>query len=115
VTEGEQRAAFEARLAFAKRESPREAAKRTELALRIALVTLFWIVSVSLLVGWGLTVPKQQGSTGSSMLAAILAVVLPFVAAVIATKSRQFIVGGVYVVITLAMVLPALGIAGAGG
>jgi formate hydrogenlyase subunit 4 len=115
VTGGEQRAGFEARLAFAKQESRQDAERRTEIALRIALVTLFWIVSVSLLVGWGLTGPKQQGSTGSSTLAAVLAVLLPFVAAVIATKNRQFIIGGVYVVITLAMVLPALGIAGAGG
>ena len=81
------------------------------MALRVALVTLFWLVSVSLLVGWGLTVPDRQGNSTSSTLAALLAVVLPFVAAVIATRNRRFIVGGCYIVLTLAMVLPALAIA----
>jgi hypothetical protein len=102
------------RTAVELRQERREAAKRQEVALRVTLVTLFWLVSVSLLVGWGLTVPDEQGSSASSTLAALLAVVLPFVAAVIATKSRQFIVGGFYVVLTLAMVLPALGIARSG-
>jgi hypothetical protein len=115
VTSEDQRSDFAARMAFAKRGSRREAARRTEVALWVAAVTLTWLVSVSLLVGWGLTVPKQQGSTGSSTAAAVLAVFLPFVAAVIATKNRHFITGGVYVAITLAMVLPALGIARAGG
>jgi hypothetical protein len=41
-----------------------------------------------------------------------VAVVLPFVAAVIATKNGYVWLGGAYVVLTLAMVLPALGIAG---
>jgi hypothetical protein len=103
------------RTALEIRQERRDAARRTEVALRVALVTLIWLVSVSLLVGWGLTGPKQEGGTTSSALAAVLAVLLPFVAAVIATKNRQFIVGGVYVVLTLAMVLPAVGIAEAGG
>jgi hypothetical protein len=115
VTAEDQRTEFAARMAFAKRESKRDAARRTEVALWIVAVTLTWLVSVSLLVGWGLTTPRQEGGSGSSMLAAVLAVFLPFVAAVIATRNRHFIVGGVYVVITLAMVLPALGIARAGG
>ena len=115
VTVEDQRSDFELRVALAKQEPRGDAARRTEVALWVALVTLIWLVSVSLLVGWGLTGPKQQGGTASSMLAGLLAVVLPFVAAVIATRNRQFILGGVYVVLTLAMVLPAIGIARAGG
>jgi hypothetical protein len=115
VTSEDQRSEFAARMAFAKQESGRDAARRTEVALWVVAVTLTWLVSVSLLVGWGLTVPKQAGSSGSSTAAAVLAVFLPFVAAVIATRNRHFIIGGVYVVITLAMVLPALGIAQGGG
>jgi hypothetical protein len=38
--------------------------------------------------------------------------VVPFVAAVLATRRGHVWVGGAYVVLTLAMVLPALGIAG---
>ena len=115
MTVDERRSGFEVRIAFAKEESGRDAERRTEVALRVALVTLFWLVSVSLLVGWGMTGPKHEGTTFSSALAGLLAVVLPFVAAVIATRNRQFILGGVYTALTLAMVLPALGIAGAGG
>ena len=111
----DRRADFELRVALAKQEPKRDAARRTEVALRVTLVTLIWLVSVSLLLGWGLTAPEGQSGTTSSSLAAVLAVLLPFVAAVIATKNRQFVVGGVYVVLTLAMVLPALGIAGAAG
>jgi len=92
----------------------REDARRREIALRCVLVTLVWLVSVSLLVGWRLTVPAGQDSSTSSAAAAVLAVVLPFVAAVIATKNRQFILGGCYVVLTLAMVLPALAIVRSG-
>jgi len=103
------------RTALEVRQEQRDAVRRTEVALQVALVTLIWLVSVSLLVGWGLTGPKQEGGSTSSALAAVLAVLLPFVAAVIATKNKQFIVGGVYVVLTLAMVLPAVGIAEAGG
>jgi hypothetical protein len=111
----DRRVDFESRMALAKQEPKRDAALRTEVALRVALVTLIWLVSVSLLLGWGLSEPEGQSGATSSSLAAVLAVLLPFVAAVIATKNRQFVVGGVYVVLTLAMVLPALGIAGAVG
>jgi hypothetical protein len=97
------------------RRERREAARRTAVALRVTLVTLVWLVSVSLLVGWGLTGTGRQHGGPSSALAAVLAVLLPFVAAVIATRNRHFVLGGVYVVLTLAMVLPALGIARAGG
>lgn len=94
------------------RADQRAAAVRTEVALKVALVTLSWLVSVSLLIGWGVTGPERQ--PGALLLAALLAVVLPFVGAVIATRHGQFFLGGVYVVLTLAMVLPALSLVRAG-
>jgi hypothetical protein len=101
---------FAVRLALAKAEDPREAARRTDVALRVVAVTLAWLVLLALLLGWGLT-----GRAGAErQVAALVAVVLPFVAAVIATKNGYVWLGGAYVVLTLAMVLPALGIAGLG-
>ena len=94
------------------RADRRAAALRTEVALKVTLVTLSWLVSVSLLVGWGVTGPERQ--PGTLLLAALLAVVLPFVGAVIATRHGRFFLGGVYVVLTLAMVLPALSLIRAG-
>ena len=94
------------------RADRRAAVVRTEVALKVTLVTLIWLVSVSLLVGWGLTGPQRQ--PGTLLLAALAAVVLPFVGAVIATRHGQFFLGGVYVVLTLAMVLPALSLVRAG-
>jgi formate hydrogenlyase subunit 4 len=94
------------------REDRRRAALRQDAALKVALVTLIWLVSVSLLFGWGITGPEKQAGTVS--LAALLAVVLPFVAAVIATRNQLYFTGGVYVVLTLAMVLPALSMVRAG-
>ena len=94
------------------RADKRAAALRTEVALKVTLVTLSWLVSVSLLVGWGVTGPERQ--PGTLLLAALLAVVLPFVGAVIATRHGRFFLGGVYVVLTLAMVLPALSLIRAG-
>jgi hypothetical protein len=94
------------------RQDRRAAALRTEVALKVTLVTLVWLVSVSLLLGWGLTGPEKQ--PGTVLLAALLAVVLPFVGAVIATRHGRYFLGGVYVVLTLAMVLPALSMVRAG-
>ena len=94
------------------RDDRRAAALRTEVALKVTLVTLTWLVSVSLLLGWGLTGPQRQ--PGTILLAALLAVVGPFVGAVIATRHGQFRLGGVYVVLTLVMVLPALMVVRAG-
>jgi formate hydrogenlyase subunit 4 len=94
------------------RADRRAAALRTEVALKVSLVTLSWLVSVSLLVGWGVTGPQRQ--PGTLLLAALLAIVLPFVGAVIATRHGRFFLGGVYVVLTLAMVLPALSLIRAG-
>jgi hypothetical protein len=95
------------------RADAREAQRRTDVALKVALVSLIWLTSVPFLMVWDLA-GSGRGTAGHS-LAAVLAVVLPFVCAVIATRNRLFVLGGGYVVVTLAMVLPALGIARAGG
>ena len=112
------------------RDERREAARRKGVTLKVALVTLSWLVSVPLLIGWELTGsepltateafaakaaqrPPSGGGAGY-LVAAVLMVLLPFVAGVIATKNRRFFVGGAYVVLTLAMVLPALSVAGRG-
>jgi hypothetical protein len=101
---------LEQRVALAKIEDPRVVARRREVALRVVAITLFWLVSLALLIGWGLT-----GTAGRERdVAALLAVVVPFAAAVLATRNGQFRLGGAYVVLTLAMVLPAAGIAGLG-
>jgi hypothetical protein len=97
------------------RRDEREAAHRAEVALKVTAVTLSWLVSVSLLLGYGLT--THGSSRGTDAAAALVAIVFPFVAAVIATRNRQFLLGGVFVVLTLAvaltvmMVLPALSVA----
>jgi len=101
------------RTAAEARRDQREAQHRAEVALKVTAVTLAWLVSVSLLVGWDLTGPG--GAEATDAAAAVLTVVLPFVGAVIATRNRQGVLGGVYVVLTLVMVLPALGIIRAGG
>ena len=94
------------------RADRRAAALRTEVALKVTLVTLVWLVTVSLLVGWGVTGPERQ--PGTLLLAALAAVVLPFVGAVIATRIGRYFLGGVYAALTLAMVLPALSLVRAG-
>ncbi len=101
---------FALRVALAKAEDPRDATRRTEIALQVTAITLFWLVSLALLIGWGLT--GRAG--GERDVAALVAVVVPFTAAVLATRRGHVWVGGAYVVLTLAMVLPALGIAGLG-
>jgi hypothetical protein len=95
------------------RRDEREAARRADVLLRVAAVTLLWLVSVSLLLGWGLT--GHGDATGTDAAAAALGILLPFVGAVIATRNRMPVLGGVYVVVTLAMVVPAVGIVRAGG
>jgi hypothetical protein len=109
VTVEEEQSGFALRVALAKLEDRRDVRRRTEVTLQVVLVTLIWLVSLALLVGWGLT-----GSPGAERgLAALVAIVLPFVAAVIATRNGYVWLGGAYVVLTLSMV-PALGIAGLG-
>jgi hypothetical protein len=85
-----------------------EAARRAEVGLRVVAVTLAWLVSVSLLVGWG--VANEGRDEGTNAAAALLTVVLPFVGAVIATRSRMPVLATCYTVATLVMVFPALGI-----
>ncbi len=110
TAEEQQPSGFALRVALAKLEDRRDVARRTDVVLRIVAITLFWLVSLALLIGWGLT-----GTAGAERdVAALVAVVVPFVAAVVATRHGHVWVGGAYVVLTLAMVLPALGIAGLG-
>ena len=94
------------------REDRLAAARRADAALHVVLVTLIWLVVVPFLLGWGLL--GQQRQPGTITLAALLAVVLPFAAAVVATRSKLYFTGGVYVVVTLAMVLPAVSMVRAG-
>jgi hypothetical protein len=86
----------------------REAARRAEVALRIIAVTLAWLVSVSMLIGWGVANPGRDRGTNAA--AALLTVLLPFVSAVTATRNRMPVLATCFVVVTLVMVFPALGI-----
>ncbi|MGX6603025.1 hypothetical protein ACWKSP_12930 [Micromonosporaceae bacterium Da 78-11] len=112
TTEDQRTGDFALRMAFALQKEPAEAERRTRVTLLIVTVTLAWLVLVPLLVVYGLTGPRRGGEVFS--VAAMLNVLLPFVAAVIATRARRFPLGGVYVVLTLVMVLPALAIIRAG-
>ena len=100
---------FGARMAFAVRKDPGAAARRTRVRLQILLVTLAWLVSVPLLVVAGLSGRPRHDSIFT--LAAVLALLGPFVAAVIATRSQRFGAGAAYIVLTLLMIVPALAIA----
>ncbi|GAA2541974.1 hypothetical protein GCM10010435_06950 [Winogradskya consettensis] len=88
------------------------AARRTQAALHIAVVTLAWLVSVPFLVGWG--VLGTQREDGVLLFAALLAVVLPFTGAAIATRNGLYFTGGCFAVLTLAMVVPAISVVQAG-
>lgn len=88
------------------------AARRAEVTLQLIAVTLLWLVLVSLLLGFGLT---THDARTSNVLAALVAVVLPFTGAVLATKAKMPILGGVYAALTLAaatlvVLIPALGL-----
>lgn len=94
------------------RREARDAARRAETTWQIIAITLLWLVLVSLLLGFGLTTSDPRPS---NVLAALVAVVLPFAGAVLATRSRMPILGGVYAALTLtaatlAVVVPALGV-----
>ena len=95
------------------RAERREARRRADIGWQVALVTLVWLVTVPFLMAWDYT-GRQVGSSGHT-LASVLTVLLPFSCAVIATRNRLWLLGGVYVIVTLAMVLPAVAIARAGG
>ena len=100
---------FAARMAYAVHKDPGEGARRTTLHLRLTAVTLGWLVSVPLLLGYGLLDDHHGGVVATTT--ALLAVTLPFVAAAMATHAGRFGIAGVYVVITLLMALPAAVIA----
>jgi hypothetical protein len=98
-------------------QDARDAARRADVGLKVTAVTLLWLVSVSLLLGFGLT---TRDPDTTNVAAALVAIVLPFVGAVIATRNRMPVLGGVYVVVTLAVatlvvMVPALGIVWAAG
>jgi hypothetical protein len=99
---------FAMRMALAKLEDRHELSRRTDVVLQVTAITLAWLVLVALLLGWGMTGPAG----GERWLAALITVVLPFVAGVIATRNGLVWLGGLYVALTLVMVLPALGVAG---
>lgn len=88
------------------------AAARREAALHIALVTVLWLVSVPFVLGWGLLGSEPQ--LGVLMLAALLSLVLPFIAAAIATRHALYFTAGCYTVLTLVMIIPAIGMVRAG-
>ncbi len=96
-------------MAFARTEDPADAQRRTHVSLQILVVTLTWLVVVPILVGFGLTGEQRNG--GVLRFAAFLTVLGPFVAAVMGTRNHRFGIGGVYTVLTLLMVLPAMFIA----
>ncbi len=94
------------------RREAHAAARRAEITLQLVAITLLWLVLVSLLLGFGLT---THDPATSNVLAALVAVVLPFTAAVLATKAKMPILGGVYAALTLAaatlvVLVPVLGI-----
>ncbi|MFI5930878.1 hypothetical protein [Actinoplanes sp. NPDC051494] len=94
------------------RADRRAAARRHQAALHVVAVTLAWLVCVPLVLGWGVLGPQRQD--GVVLFAALLAVVMPFTAAVIATRSGLYFTGGCYVVLTLAMIVPAVSVVQAG-
>ena len=108
----EERAAkdgFAARMAFALRKDPADSVRRTQVTLKIIMVTLAWLVTVPLLILYGVT-GRERGN-GVFVLAALLTVLGPFIAAVIATRNQRFGIAGTYIVLTLLMIFPAVAIA----
>lgn len=103
---------FAARMAFARQRDPADGQRRTRVTLQVVAVTLCWLVTVPILLVYGLTGQRRDGAI--FQLAALLTVLLPFTGAVIATRNRRFGLGGAYVVLTLLMVIPAVWIVRAG-
>jgi hypothetical protein len=112
TTEKERTSDFGLRMAFALEKDPAEDERRTRVTLLIVTVTLAWLVLVPLLVVYGLTGTRRGEHVFS--VAAALTVLLPFIAAVIATRARRFSAGGFYIVLTFLMIVPALAIVRAG-
>jgi hypothetical protein len=99
-------------MAFALHKDPAEPFRRTMLHLQITAVTLAWLVAVPILVVYGLTGTEPGGRV--FLVAALLTLVFPFSAAVLATRRQRFGIGAAYIVLTLLMVVPAMAIARAG-
>jgi hypothetical protein len=99
-------------MAFARHKDPADAVRRTQITLQVVVVTLAWLVTVPLLVVYGLTGPRRGHDVFS--LAAFLTVLGPFLAAVIGTRNQRFGIGGTYIVLTFLMIVPAIAIAHAG-
>lgn len=112
TSEKQQADGYATRMAFALAKDPAEAGRRTRVTLKIVAVTLSWLVVVPILVIFGLT-GNHRGDDVFSV-AALLNVLLPFVASVIATRNRRFGVGGLCLVLTLVMIIPAVAILRAG-
>ena len=85
--------------------SRRQAVIRGEVKRKVTALTLGWLVLVAMLLGWGLA--NKGPNEGTNAMAALCAIVLPFVCAVMATRHRMTLLGTVYVVLTLLMVFPA--------
>jgi hypothetical protein len=103
---------FAMRMSFALQKEPGEDQLRTHVTLKIVMVTLTWLVVVPLMVVFGLTGKHPGGHVFT--LAALTNLVLPFSAAVIATRNKRSGVAGFYIVLTLLMILPSLAIDHAG-
>ena len=99
---------FAARMALALEADPTADARRITIQRRVTALTLGWLLIVPVLIGYGLTDPQHDSDAFS--VAASLTLLLPFIAAVVATQGGRFGLGGAYVVLTLLMVLPAAGI-----
>ena len=103
---------FAMRMAFALEKDPTERPRRTHVTLKIILVTLAWLVVVPLMVVYGMTGPRRGDEVFT--LAAVVNLVLPFSAAVIATRNKRSGIAGLYIVLTLLMIVPSLVIGHAG-
>jgi hypothetical protein len=113
VTTEERRSSdFATRMAFALQKDPGEDQRRTHVTLKVVMVTLAWLVIVPIMVVFGLT--GAQRGDHIFTLAALVNLVLPFTAAVIATRNGRPGVAGFYIVLTLLMILPSLAIGHAG-
>jgi hypothetical protein len=103
---------FATRMAFALQKEAGEDQRHTHVTLKVVMVTLTWLVVVPIMVVFGLT--GQHRGDDIFTLAALANLVLPFSAAVIATRNRRSGLAGFYIVLTLLMILPSLAIGHAG-
>ncbi len=100
---------FAERMAYACQKDPAEIARRLRIRRVVTALTVGWAVIVPILIGYGVTGRENEPEIIS--IAALLTVMMPFLAAVIATHGRRFGLGSAYVILTLLMVLPAVWVA----